>query len=138
MIIYGENHPNHKLTDAQVTEMRQLYSTGNWLLKDLAERYGISLTCACNAVRAMSWRHTAARCEKFDHRRRGEAHQGSILTEQDVKDIRRLYRAGGITQTKLGEVYGVSQNRISKIVNGHGWQHVPDESEEDSDEVHGN
>lgn len=56
---------------------------------------------------------------------KGELHPRHKLTEKDVREIRRIYKAGNITQTELGRIYGVSQNRICKIISGHSWAHVP-------------
>lgn len=39
------------------------------------------------------------------------------LTSQDVKDIRAMYATGKYTQAAIGEIYGVGQDHISRIVN---------------------
>ena len=56
---------------------------------------------------------------------RGEAHGSARLTEDDVKEIRRLHAAGQRTQAELGEMFGVSQATISAIVRRETWQHIP-------------
>lgn len=38
----GETHPNARLTDAQVDEIRNLHETGRWGYTALAERFGVS------------------------------------------------------------------------------------------------
>lgn len=43
------------------------------------------------------------------------------LSEGDIPEIKRIYLAGGISQKKLGEVYGVSQMTICLIVRGETW-----------------
>ena len=55
---------------------------------------------------------------------RGEKHGGSILTEIQVSDIRALWSVGKMTQRKIGKIFGVSQSRISMIVNNKHWRHI--------------
>lgn len=50
--------------------------------------------------------------------RNGEAHAQAKLTDAQVEDIRRRYRAGGVLQRELAAEYGVRQSLISMIVNG--------------------
>lgn len=61
--------------------------------------------------------------------KRGSAHPQTKITEDDVREIRRRYAAGGITQRELGEEYGMSQPKIGKIILRRSWTHVPDENQ---------
>lgn len=54
---------------------------------------------------------------------RGEANRSAKLTEAQVKEIRRLY-AAGVSQGKLGPLFGVRQAHISDIVLRKSWKHV--------------
>lgn len=54
----------------------------------------------------------------------GESHPESKLTTADVLEIKRLYNEEGVKQQWLAKRFGVAQGMISKIVNGHVWQHV--------------
>lgn len=56
--------------------------------------------------------------------RRGEDMPWSKLTEDDVREIRRVYAEGGISQAALGERYGVRPSNIQLIVAGKIWKHV--------------
>lgn len=58
-----------------------------------------------------------------DMMRKGRHHKGETtpwakLNARQVADIRRLYARGGISQRKLGEMYGVTQTNIGFIVRG--------------------
>lgn len=55
------------------------------------------------------------------HVRHGEFNGNSVLTKQDVDNIRREYATGKVPQTQLAKVYGVGQRTISKIVNHKLW-----------------
>ncbi len=56
--------------------------------------------------------------------RRGEAHHGAKLTGEHVREIRRRYAAGGISQRVLGAQYGIQQGAVSAILRGKKWSHV--------------
>jgi transcriptional regulator NrdR family protein len=55
---------------------------------------------------------------------RGSNHGMSILTEENILEMRQLHRAGW-TLKELKDKFGVSSSYISKIVNYKQWTHVP-------------
>jgi hypothetical protein len=65
--------------------------------------------------RCRSGRHPGARGEKC---------WLALLTEQKVRDIRRIYAAGGISQERLGEMFGVKRTTILGVVSRRKWAHV--------------
>ncbi len=52
---------------------------------------------------------------------RGAKNGRAKLTAADVVAIRERYALGGISQSRLGAEYGVTQNTISRIVLRQGW-----------------
>jgi hypothetical protein len=54
----------------------------------------------------------------------GERNHQSKLTEDQVREIRRRYSEGGITQKALAAEYGVTQTCVGGITRGKGWKHV--------------
>jgi hypothetical protein len=64
--------------------------------------------------------------EKGRHRGEspGEDHHNAKITEDDVREIRRRYAAGGVSQSALGAEYGLCQSHIKDIVNFQRWKHV--------------
>lgn len=54
----------------------------------------------------------------------GERHWKSKLTESDIPAIRAL-RAAGLSQQKIADRYGVSQETIGRIIRRKNWTHVP-------------
>lgn len=54
----------------------------------------------------------------------GEKHSNAKLTEADVRTIRRVYRNGDSTQQEIADVFGISHNHVSSIVNRLRWDHV--------------
>lgn len=58
-----------------------------------------------------------------DRHLNGEKNAKSKLTEEKVLQIHKLYELG-LSQGKLGRIFGVSQGTIHKIVHGQRWKHV--------------
>jgi len=54
----------------------------------------------------------------------GSEHWKSALTEDQVREIRQTYAAGGVSQRVLGLRFGVSQTCIGKIISRKHWPHV--------------
>ena len=46
------------------------------------------------------------------------------LTEDDVREARRLYEAGGVTYQKLGERFGVHYTAIMRAVKRTNWKRI--------------
>ena len=63
----------------------------------------------------------------------GENNPTSKFTEDQVREIRRIYRQGGITQKALGKLYNTSQAQIYYIVNRITWKNI---EEAQDDELH--
>lgn len=56
--------------------------------------------------------------------RRGEQHPNALLTEKEVRAIRKKWRTGKYMQIQLCEEYGVARGVMSRLVNNLSWQHV--------------
>ena len=55
----------------------------------------------------------------------GERNSQAKLTEAEVRHIRFLWDSCmGITQTRIGELYGIRQSVVSRIVNKKLWSHI--------------
>jgi hypothetical protein len=53
----GETHTKSVFTNLEVIEMRELFKTGRYRIKDLAERYGKTSTLICSVVYRKTWKH---------------------------------------------------------------------------------
>jgi hypothetical protein len=64
--------------------------------------------------------------DRFKHGtdNRGVANGRSKLSESNVREIRRRYASGRISQESLGKEFGVSQCMIGAIVLRKNWRHV--------------
>ncbi len=62
-----------------------------------------------------------------DHKNRqacGERQGNARYTEQEIRNIRSRYAAGGISQYALARAYGMDQSTVSSVVRRKLWAHV--------------
>ncbi len=55
---------------------------------------------------------------------KGEMLPQSVLSEEEIIEIRRRYSSGGIYQKDLAVIFDVSQPHICDIINRKKWQHI--------------
>jgi hypothetical protein len=65
---------------------------------------------------------TSAEHSQLHHR--GERNTKARLTEEQVKEIRRRYADGGVTQSELARAYGLSNSGMHGVLSGKNWRHV--------------
>jgi hypothetical protein len=117
-----------------------------WFQKSRAHRYsytrfkgpipdGLFILHSCDTPSCVCPHHLSAGTQLENMRQkmargrhvylRGEQVGAAKLTAEKVKAIRQRH-AKGETQRALGKAYGMSQGRISMIVNRKSWTHVLD------------
>lgn len=57
----------------------------------------------------------------------GEKHGNHKLVEEEIYEIREIYRRGLATQTELAGMFGVVQPHIWNIIHWKNWKHLPKE-----------
>lgn len=126
--VRGEDHPYHKVTAAQVLEMRELYEAGGWTYKALADKYGVSIRCVSQIMDGSSWKSVTGGIPVSEEKRiSGRIMSNSKLTKDDVIAIYTEYMTDeNVLQEDLSRRYGVSQSVISSIVTGRTWSKVTD------------
>jgi len=55
---------------------------------------------------------------------RGSSRPNAKLDENDVRNIRDVYRGGGISKAALARYFQVDASLISRVVGGSRWEHV--------------
>jgi len=61
--------------------------------------------------------------KKENRNRQGSCNPGAILTDTNVRDMRRLYREGK-TQKELSIKYGMSKTQIYRIIHRLSWKNI--------------
>lgn len=69
-------------------------------------------------------RYTPEYAKKLSDTKLGEINPQAILTADDVREIRRLYRPYKCSQYKLAEMYGVGRSTIQDIIERKTWAHI--------------
>ena len=60
-------------------------------------------------------------------KQRGETHSRAILTEDDVRLMRRLY-AQGMRQTEIARRFSLHLSTVNNVVRRLWWKHIPEEA----------
>lgn len=55
---------------------------------------------------------------------KGEGHGMSKLTDNDVREIRRLFETGQYTKVAIGKMFNVTHKAIERVVTRRNWKHV--------------
>jgi hypothetical protein len=61
---------------------------------------------------------------ELGHRRDGEYHWHSKVTNEEVKRMRKMYKTGDYTQSDLSDIFGIHRGQISKILNHKSWKNI--------------
>lgn len=80
---------------------------------------------SCCTKRHLSWKTRVGNADDsllHGTRAMGEKHGRSRITEADVRSIRAL--GGSISQRAIGELFGISQGQIGRIIRGEKWKHL--------------
>ena len=113
----GEDVHFSKVSEAQVVEIRERYAAGGVSQKELAAEYGLEGGTLHHLLTGKNWAHVGGPIHQpREHREQGE------LDMEAARAIRKRYAQGGISQRKLGELYGVTQSQISLVVNYKVWK----------------
>lgn len=121
----GEARYNAVFTEAQIAQIRDLYAEGNITQDELGERYGVTRNTISQIITGRHWTHAGGAKPAWQGKRdTGEKHGRSVLTENDVREIRRLYAQGGVTYEALGKRYGVHYTTILYAVTRKTWKHI--------------
>lgn len=82
-----------------------------------------------NRVSQLEWMTTSenqqhAHDNKLYECQKGETNGMSKLSEEQVREIHKLYSVGEVTQESLSKLYNVAGSAISRILTGVRWKHV--------------
>lgn len=123
-VFLGSKHGRAKLTENDVLEIREKYSTGNYLLRELAEKFNITREAIGGIVKNKTWKHVKSFERKNRNTRRlGEGHGMAKLKESDIRAIRVLYGKGKSSK-EIAPIFNVTRQCICGIINGTHWAHV--------------
>lgn len=119
----GEARHNAKLTSEMVTQIVKEYCPRVMTQKMLAEKYGVSQGTISHILRGGHWKHIERAKVIVSHKAATASSNRAAkkISSEIAAEIRAQYAAGGVSQQKLGEVFGVNQRMVSNIVLGKAW-----------------
>lgn len=120
----GERNPANRLTDQRVREIIAVLAEPDPPPQHrIAAMFGVSPMTVSLIRQGKIWTHIERPAVLYTARQKGTAVALSKLTDDDVREIRRLLRLGN-SQATVGSQFGVSQHTISSIHLGKTWRHV--------------
>lgn len=60
----------------------------------------------------------------YDKTKQGIKNQFAKINDNDVREIRAMYRTGKWLQREIGDIFGIKQSEVSTIINHKTWRHV--------------
>lgn len=103
-----------KLSDEQITEIRQLYSTGNYTQTALSIQFNCNLTTIHDIVHNRNWSDNP----------NTELLTKKNITIEDARKIKELYATNNYSQEELGKQFGISGTQVGRIINGQRWKNA--------------
>jgi len=118
-----------KVSPATVVRLRKRYALGRVSITALALKYGVGESQMGRILRGESRAKlpgpiTACACQ-LRHSPKGERNRAAKLTARQVRQMRRRYQRGGITQSALGRAYGLTAVGAHLILRRKSWKHLP-------------
>lgn len=123
-----------KLTDEQVMEFRGRYAAGEGFVS-LCKAFNISPRAAHDIAHGMRYKHLPVLSRPDDFvqtlgaknpaRLKGEDHGMSILTDEQVFEIRRIYHHSDLSVKAIAKQFNISVGAAHQIVQLRTWTHVP-------------
>lgn len=130
----GEGNGRSKLSDEQIAAILHAYEHERQTLQALARKYGVGKSTIYHVVCRETWSHVLpdvpARLEGHgthfhpESRPRGDRHPHAKLTEEAVREIRRLHWEQHIGSHRLAKLFHVSKKAIQCVLSGKTWGHV--------------
>jgi len=118
------------------SDIKQEFEKRNYVLLTQEKEYRNAFTklnyvCPKGHNDYISWskfkqRHNCFNCWKglLSKKKKGENNLNSILTEEQVIQIKLLLKEGILTQQEIADMFGVKQTTISAIKNKRSWSHI--------------
>jgi len=103
-----------KLTDDQIAEIKNLYSTGEYTQTALARQFNISLTQAHRTIHGSCW----------GTRKKTDLLTKKNITKEQVISIRELFKTGNYTKTALAKMFNLSAGHVCDIIHRNKWANV--------------
>ena len=123
-VTLGEDAGQHKLTEEQVAEIRELYASTKYTQQELADKFKVRQPTISDIVRRIQWGHLKDGHSPTTIPRQGTRFRTAKLTDQLVLEARNIYASQAITYVDLAKRYGVCPTTMRRIIQRKDWKHV--------------
>lgn len=120
--IQGSRVGRQKLTEKQIRAIHLLASKGI-PRTHISRRFKLSRSQVCEIALGTTWRHLGLEALPVG-KAKGERHYKAKLTEEQVREIRRLYASRVMGATQLAEMFKVGLYAVWSIIQRKCWKHV--------------
>ena len=122
--VKGENQPAAKLTDEKVIKYRNLHKLGLISVSEIAAEAGICERNVRNMLTCNTWKHIGDGIQKPLGRATCERSGRAKLTNEQVIDYRRRFKAGELTVKQICEETGMFNTSVYNMLKGKTWSTV--------------
>ena len=125
LLFTGESHPHNKYTNEQVLKVYNLAWGGKYSHKEIAKICNVTPSDVHNIRYGISWASVTKHKFTHDsHKRLGENHHNSKLTNEQALEIYDLAWNSNFTQNEIGAKYHINRATVSMIKTGDTWSEV--------------
>lgn len=122
--VKGEDQWSAKLTDEQVTKYRDLYDLGLKSVSEISAETGLGERNVRNMLTGHTWKHIGNGLQKPLGKATCERSGRAKLTNEQVIDYRRRFKAGEITVKQICEETGMFNTSVYNMLKGKTWSTV--------------
>lgn len=122
--VKGEDQWSAKLTDEQVIKYRDLYDLGLKSVLEISAETGLGERNVRNMLTGHTWKHIGDGVQKPLGRATCERSGRAKLTNEQVIDYRRRFKAGKITVKQICEETGMFNTSVYNMLKGKTWSTV--------------
>ena len=119
----GSTHKRSKFVEADIVEIRRLFSSGEMNATQIAERCSVATSTICRIIKGSGWAHADGAKTEGSLLVTGERHHGAKVTEEIVRLIRAEHAAGA-SMCGLAKKYGLSYLPVNYICKRKTWKNV--------------
>jgi transposase len=116
----GEKNGRAILTEKDVLDIRDFYSQKDISTNELAKIYLVSISTIAHIVTGLSWKNVGGKINIYEDTR----YTCSIVTKEQVREIRELYRDKQYSSDQLCEIYGIKTSTLYAILTYRRWKDV--------------
>ncbi|WP_166667898.1 helix-turn-helix domain-containing protein [Orenia marismortui] len=113
----NKKHRNSPLTKEEYLQIYNKYKSSNFTQNELVTEYEIGQKTIYSIIKGKHWSTQHLETIKTT----GENHYDSNLTKKECLNIYKEYNKNNYKQSELASKYNISQETVSRIVNGNHW-----------------